>query len=289
MIDGDPPTNWGRWGGDDQMGTLHLIDAAARARAAAEVRSARHVSLARVVDPLPLSGGGPVGTTATMPTAVMQTVNFTGVSPMAMTDAFIINTHNAAFTHMDAVSHVPVGNKVYPGVPLAEAVTQSGVRHGSADAFGAGILTRGVLLDLAPDAQLPADFRVEGVDLDAAAQRADLHLHSGDAVVVRGGWDTNQPFDQPVPGLTLGAVQWLHDHGASLYLGDIGDGRPWSPPLPVHQVALARLGMPLVDATAVDELADVCRTEKRYSFMLVVAPPRISGTTGLPVNPIAIF
>lgn len=224
-----------------------------------------------------------------MPAAVMQTVNFTGVPPMAMTDSLVINTHNAALTHMDAVSHIPLGDKVYPGVPLGQAVTPGGVRHGSSDVFGAGILTRAVLLDLAPGGQLDAEHRVESADFDNALQRADTRLRSGDAIVVRGGWDTNQPMDQPVPGLSLDAVGWLHDHGVSVYLGDIGDARPWSLPLPVHQVALARLGMPLVDATSVDELADVCRAEKRHSFMLVLAPPRISGATGLPVNPIAIF
>jgi kynurenine formamidase len=114
-------------------------------------------------------------------------------------------------------------------------------------------------------------------------------VHSGDAVVVRGGWDTDRPVDQPVPGLSLSAVGWLHDHRVSLYLGDIGDARPWSHLLPLHQVALARLAMPLVDATSVDELAEVCRAEQRHSFMLVLAPPRINAATGLPVNPIAIF
>lgn len=289
MTETDHPSNWGRWGDDDQLGTLHLIDAAARKRAAAEVRSARHVSLARIVEPVPFSGGPPIGGTATMPAAVMQTLNFTGVRPMAITDSLVINTHNAGLTHMDAVSHVPVQDKIYPGVPLGDAVTMGGVRHGSSDAFGAGILTRGVLLDLAPDGQLDAQHRVEAADLDHALQRAGTDLHGGDAVVVRGGWDTNQPLDQPVPGLGVGAVSWLHDHGVSVYLGDIGDARPWSPPLAVHQIALARLGMPLVDATSVDELADVCREETRHSFMLVLAPPRIRGATGLPVNPIAVF
>ncbi|HEX5253184.1 MAG TPA: cyclase family protein, partial [Mycobacterium sp.] len=247
MNDPDLHTNWGRWGYDDQLGTLNLIDAQARARAAAEVRSGRHVSLARVVNPVPLSGGGPVGVTAAMPAAVMQTMNFTGTPPMAITDSLLINTHNAGLTHIDAVSHVPTGDKVYPGVALGEAVTPGGIRHGSADAFGAGILTRGVLLDLAPDrGQLEADDRVEAADLENALERADVSLYSGDAVVVRGGWDTNRPLDEPVPGLSLGAVGWLHDHGVSLYLGDIGDARPWSPPLPVHQGALAQLGMPLV-------------------------------------------
>lgn len=289
--DNDLPTNWGRWGPDDRLGTLNLIDSAARARAATEVRSARQVSLARPVDPVPLSGGGLLtGNTAKMPAAVMQVINFAGVDPMAMTDALFINIHHAALTHIDAFVHVPVQGSVYPGVPLSEAVSPGGVLHGSGDIFGAGILTRGVFLDLAPEGgRLSADHLVEADDLDHALRRAGAELHSGDAVVVRGGWDIDQPFDQPAPGLALFAVRWLHKNGVSIYLGDIGDARPWSLPLALHQVALARLGIPLVDATAVDELAQVCRAEQRHSFMLVVAPPRINATTGLPVNPIAIF
>lgn len=114
-------------------------------------------------------------------------------------------------------------------------------------------------------------------------------MHPGDAVVVRGGWDVNQPMTQPVPGLDLSAVEWLDEHGAALYIGDISDARPASFPMPMHQVALARLGLPLVDAAALDELAARCASLRRWSFMLVLAPPRITGTTGLAVNPLAIF
>ena len=57
----------------------------------------------------------------------------------------------------------------------------------------------------------------------------------------------------------------------------------------MHQVALARLGLPLVDAANLDELGQVCATLRRSSFLLVLAPPRITQTTGLAVNPIAIF
>lgn len=118
---------------------------------------------------------------------------------------------------------------------------------------------------------------------------AGITVESGDAVVVRGGWDTNVPLSQPVPGVDLSAVQWLHEHEVSVYLGDVGDARPPALPLPLHQVALARLGLALVDATAVDDLAVVCLRQQRYSFMLLLAPPAVTGTTGLPVNPIAIF
>ncbi|SFO85212.1 hypothetical protein SAMN05421854_103224 [Amycolatopsis rubida] len=54
--------------------------------------------------------------------------------------------------------------------------------HGSADRFGEAIVTRGVLLGLAPGG---------GTDLDAALERAGATLSAGDAVAVRGGWDIN--------------------------------------------------------------------------------------------------
>ncbi|MFD7536230.1 cyclase family protein [Streptomyces sp. NPDC059819] len=285
------PSNWGRWGDDDQLGTLHLIDAAAKKRAATEVRDAHHVSLARRIRPVPLTTGlGPVGSPAVMPAGVLQIMNFNGAKPVALTDTLVINTHNAALTHLDAVAHMPVDEHVYPGVPVQAAVTPTGVVHGSADPFGAGIVTRGVLLDLAPDGgSLSADRPIGATDLDAALDRAGTVLSSGDAVAVRGGWDTHRPLSEPVPGLDLSAVRWLDDHGVSVYLGDISDARPAPFPMPMHQVALARLGLPLVDAADLDELAEVCGRLGRSSFMLILAPPRITGTTGLAVNPIAVF
>jgi hypothetical protein len=47
--------------------------------------------------------------------------------------------------------------------------------------------------------------------------------------------------------------------------------------------------MPLLDAANVEELAAVCGQLSRYSFPVAVAPPRILGMTGIPVNPLAIF
>lgn len=287
----DLPSNWGRWGADDQLGTLHLIDDAARARAAAEVRDGASVSLARPTSPAPLTTAlSPVGVPAKVPAPVMQSVNFNGYSPVAVTDSMLVNTHNAGLTHLDALAHIPVDGRVYPGVPLADAVTPVGVRHGSADPFTRAILTRGVLLDLAPGgSSLAAEDRIGGADLDAACGREGVDVHPGDAIVVRGGWDLDESDSAPAPGLDMSAVRWLDAHGVSLYVGDIGDARPMSAPMPMHQVALGRLGMPLVDVAHLDELARTCAGLGRWSFMLALAPPRILGTTGLAVNPLAVF
>jgi hypothetical protein len=84
----------------------------------------------------------------------------------------------------------------------------------------------------------------------------------------------------------------MHRRGVSLYTGDIEDARPpLTPgaPAPLHKIALVRLDMPLIDAANVEELAAVCAQLSRHSFLLAIAPPRILGLTGIPVNPLAIF
>jgi kynurenine formamidase len=283
----DLPDNWGRWGEDDESGTLNLITDAARARAAAEVRTGRAVSLAMPVRPAPiLMGPSAPGTTATSP--VQQLMALTPSAPQASADVIIVTNHGF-WTHLDALSHQAIDGLVYPGRPVAGSVTPAGVTHGSTTAFASGVVTRGVLLDLAADGPLSGG-PVTGPDLDAAEERQGVTLESGDALVLRGGRTLKD--DPPVPGVSVDAVRWMHRRGVSLYAGDIGDARPAlnpGTPAPLHKIALVRLGMPLIDAASVEELAAVSAELSRYSFLLTIAPPRILGLTGILVNPLAIF
>ena len=131
-----------------------------------------------------------------------------------------------------------------------------------------------------------------GADLDAAQVQCGIRVDPGDALVVRGGWTVHRDAGEPVPGMSLDAVAWMHEHDISVYLGDIGDARPplsQRMPILLHQVGIARLGMPLVDGAEVGELSAACAELGRYSFLLSIAPPRILGATGMPVNPQAIF
>lgn len=284
------PTNWGRWGAADERGTLNLITDEARARGVAEARVGRTVSLALPVRPGPLVGPVPFGTGA-LPGGVMQLMAFTGSPARALTDVLVVNTHHAAVTHIDALAHVPADDRVYPGVPLAEAVSGGTVRHGSTAPFAEGITTRGVFLGLAPHGRLEAGHEVTDRDLDEAEERAGVRLESGDALVVRGGWRLADHAAERMPFLDLSAVRWMAEREVSLYAGDISDPSPVRPtgPMALHQGALTRLGMPLIDNPDVDPLAEVCRELGRHSFLFVVAPAAITGATGLPVNPLAVF
>ena len=288
------PGNWGRWGENDDRGTLNLITDEVRARAASEVRTGRSVSLALTIDATPILSG-PFVPASTEESPVQQLM----VHPVhptdsisAIVDVLLVTNHHPRSTHIDALAHIASGGFVYPGRPLDESVSPAGVHLGSTAAFGEGIVTRGILLDLGGDGPFPEDRAVTADDLEAAERREGVRVESGDALVVRGGWGFTPDPNRPSLGMSVDAIGWMHRRGVSLYAGDIGDALlPLNPavPFPLHSVAITRMGMPLIDAANVDDLAAVCAETGRYSFLLTVAPPRVNGATGLPVNPIAIF
>ncbi|WP_306204738.1 cyclase family protein [Actinoplanes sp. RD1] len=287
----DFPSNWGRWGAADQRGAVNLITDEVRARAAAEARTGHTVSIARATVPFPLTGG-PMAAASAATTAVQTVMQFTGTGAPAMAEVMIVTTHHPEVTHLDALGHWAEGGQVYPGVAAADSSGPTGVRHGAADVYAGGIVTRGVLLDLAPGGRLDPGSAVTDAVLDAAAARAGVEVLPGDAVVVRGGWDRVRDGGQALPGLTLDAVRWLHEHGVAVYAGDIGDAHPPLPgevPGALHRFALGRLAIPLIDGADPSGLAETCERLGRWTFQFVVAVPRITGTTGLPVNPLAIF
>ncbi|SDS69846.1 cyclase family protein [Actinoplanes derwentensis] len=287
----DSLDNWGRWGDRDQLGAVNLITDEARTRGAAEARTGQTVSLARITTPFPLTGG-PLAP-ATAPTTAVQTMMlFTGFGAPAMAEVMVVTTHHPEVTHLDGLGHWAEGGRVYPGVGVADSSGPTGVRHGAADVFGGGILTRGVLLDLAPGGRLAPAHPVTAAELDAAAGRAGVDVLSGDALLVRGGWDRATAGDVPLPGVTADAVHWLHEKGIAVYAGDVGDAMPPLPgemPGALHRLALGRLAIPLIDGPNLEELAVTCERLGRWTFQFVVAAPRIAGTTGLPVNPLAVF
>ncbi|MFJ2635042.1 cyclase family protein [Streptomyces sp. NPDC087422] len=283
------PDNWGRWGSDDELGTLNLITDAVRAQAAAEVRTGRWVSLAQPITPTPIVSS-PFAPTTVDVSPVQQMMSYTGV-PVAA-DLTLTQNHHAGSTHIDALAHWSTDGQVYPGRPRDQVVTAAGVTFASTGAFAAGIVTRGVLLDLVVDGRLAPGHAVTSHDLEEAEKRQNVEVRSGDALAIRLGWPATPVPGTPTPGISLDAVRWMHHRQVAVYTGDRGDAfPPLDPngPSPLHGVALGRMAMPLIDASQLDDLAALCAELGRYSFLLSVAPPRIHGMTGVPVNPIALF
>jgi len=116
-------------------------------------------------------------------------------------------------------------------------------------------------------------------------------VETGDALVVRGGWKLAAETGASMPTLTRDAVAWMADREVALYVGDINDKPPIIPggSAVVHETALGRLGMPLVDGAELHELARTCREIGRYCFLFVLGTIPVTGATGLPAMPLAIF
>ncbi len=119
----------------------------------------------------------------------------------------------------------------------------------------------------------------------------------GDIVLIRLGRDVRRRShdDQAVPGLDPEVARWLHERQAAVLGGD-GVHDPIPPnqicaewPMPVHMVGLVAMGLHLLDNLNLEDIAAACVEANRWAFLLTLAPLRIEGGTGSPLNPIALF
>lgn len=295
--------NWGRWGADDEQGTLSLIGDAQRVGAAGLVTSGVAVSLSQNIttDPTPET---PNPAQHQM-LACGSDIHSSGIPGFEATrDSFTIDVHGVGITHLDALCHMFVNGQMFNGFG-PETVTSTGAEHCSVMTAADGIVGRGVLLDV--PAALGIEFlepgnRVTVANLECAEERQDVRIGLGDLLVVSTGRDvrtrhlggTLDPFTDGLAGLHPECLPWLHERDVSLVGSDgISDPMPASPierwPFPIHQVGMVSIGLMLVDNMRLDDLIARCALEERWEFMLQIAPLRLPGATGCPVNPVALF
>jgi kynurenine formamidase len=290
-------SNWGRWGAQDQGGTLNHLTSSTVTSAVGLARTGRTVSLAHDVDVLP-------GADNHKPALhyMTQRSDIDAGEPRVNTDFVGIDFHGKSVTHLDALCHCNFRGRLYGGIDPVDVVTSSGSSHGSVLAAAGGIVGRGVLLDV-PLIQsvdwLEPGTGVTDADLQAVADSQHVEVRAGDIVVVRtgqgrrrtslGSWDSRD-FSA---GLLPSAMIWMHAHDVAV-LGSDGDSDTRPSPVrdvhsPIHALALAAMGMPLIDNLALEDIADTCIELMTWEFLCVLAPLRIPGGTGSPLNPIAIF
>ncbi|WP_369256669.1 cyclase family protein [Geodermatophilus amargosae] len=283
-------SNAGRWGADDQLGTLNLITPDKRRRAARLVREGVCVSLGGDIDTVqrPLN-----------PHPARHLMHLERDLPDTLHDSIALDVHGVG-THLDAVGHVYVDGIGYNGRRQDEVVTNDGLLANGICAMREGIFTRGVLLDVAAAAEvhwLEADRTVTAADLRSAETLAGVDVEPGDAVFVHTGLERRAAPGDPADlvaraGLGLDAVYWLRDRDIAVYSGDCVERLPISGPvlpLPLHQIGIAAMGLALLDWPRLTGLLAACAHYGRAEFLLTVAPLRIPGGTGSPVNPVATF
>lgn len=294
-------SNWGRWGPDDTRGTLNHLTPERIAAAAALVRTGRTVSMA-----IPISTvAGPDNPNPAL--HYMKTVHdpdpaLGGVT--FATDFLGMDFHGDCHTHMDAGCHLAWRGQLYGGRPASSVTARGGAVMGMDD-LGHGIAGRGVLIDIPRLRGVPwlePGIAVEADEIVAAERAVGVSLGPGDIMVFRtghhrrrlelGAWD-NGPDGEGKAGLHPEALRLLHERDVAVFLPD-GDGETVPSPVegipyPIHPLQITAMGMTCADSLQLEDVARACEDEGRWEFLVVIAPLRLPGGTGSPINPIAIF
>ena len=299
-------SNWGRWGPDDERGTLNLITERKRAEAARRVGIV--VSCSRPIDYEPSRD-------APLPTRRFMLKSGEGEPPEQIgrtnaMDAFLIASHGYTITHLDAPSHTFFRTDpaepwtMYNGMPRESVTTTLGATAGAVDLAGGGIVSRGVLLDIARLRGvdwLEPDAPVFPEDLDAAEAAAGVQVEAGDILFFRTGWTVRRSRLGPTApregmvALQAACLPWLRERDVAILASDTSNEVDPAeyPGLgihgAIHGIAMGAMGMWLLDNADLEELASVCNLLGRWEFQAVIAPLKLQGGTGSPVNPLALF
>jgi kynurenine formamidase len=290
--------NWGRWGSDDERGTLNHLTDERRAAAGALVRAGVSISLAHDlgVDGSP-ENPSPVHHHMLASGDARDSNGIPGYE--AARDYVGLDVHGLSTTHVDALSHMFVRGEMYGGRPASE-VRSDGARANTVMTMADGVVGRGVLLDV-PRA-LGVDYFDSGdvvtlAELQVAEQATRTTVRPGDVLLVRWGREprrrAKQGFDG-FSGLHPECLPWLHEREIAVLGSDgISDPMPFvgTPewPFPIHQIGITGMGLVLIDNMALEALADRCAAEARWEFLFSMAPLRIPRGTGCPVNPVAVL
>ena len=295
-------SNWGRWGPDDQRGTLNLITPDAVLRGRQALRAGRPFSLA-----IPFDGSGPQWDSKNMPERVnpelrTHTVNvtFTGHSADFTTSDDSFRMGSQAATHLDALAHAGYDGLLWNNTPnsvvSADGAKQLGIEHVGA------VATRGLLLDVARlhgVDHFDDNYPITGDDLQAAAVAAGVVAEPGDAVLVRTGQmhylraGDKRRYSMPSPGLSTASIEWIRDHDVALVATDTitFEVYPCEDPsvfMPVHMINLRDVGLAQGQNWHLDDLASDCASDAQYDFLLVATPMPLTGAVGAPAAPTAI-
>jgi kynurenine formamidase len=312
--------NWGRWGDDDQLGTLNLVTEEVRRRAAGCVRTGRAFPMGLALSEAEGIQKGVVPGRFN-PVRTMSYVNV----PLSDDTAWICANEDVVVmplqcaTHWDGLAHVSYGGVLYNGYP-ASAVNSAGASRLGIHLVDS-LVSRGVLLDVARAKGvevLEGGYAITSDDLDAACALGRVSIEPGDVVLVRTGQMTHlhMPERFPAggstiplpnmlrfgdvmhymglaPGLSMGSAPWFHAHDVAAVATDTMalEVVPCEDPevyLPVHLLHIVEMGMTQGQNWMLDELAEDCAADGQYTFLLEATPLPFTNGCGSPLNPVAL-
>lgn len=305
-------SNWGRWGDDDQLGTLNLVGPQQIAAAADLVRTGRVFSLA-----IPFGDSGPqTGGFARFNPIHLMTRDgndaLAGTTPRDFyhgrdgytrsADDIVIMPLQCA-TQWDGLSHILYENKMYNGYS-ADMVSSKGALKNSIMEARDRMIGRGVLLDIARAKGvdwLEPGTVIGAEDLENCAVSQRVELRQGDIVLVRtgqmgqvksrGSW--GDYAGGSAPGLGLSAADWINEKQPSAVATDT-----WGMEVlpnetadvfqPLHIILIVYMGLTVGEIFDLEGLADDCAHDGVYEFLFSSPPLPIEMAVASPINPVAI-
>ncbi|MFE4855637.1 cyclase family protein [Streptomyces sp. NPDC056670] len=293
--------NWGRWGADDERGTLNHIGDEVVREAAGEIRSGLRVPLALPLQQDGVQTGVIPGRVNPLHTMVQINQEIFGPGTIACSDDAVTFGLQAA-THWDALTHVSHSGKIYNGRPAATITPHGGAEFSGIDKPG-HVVSRGVLLDVARAKgldRLAGGHAVTPEDLAEAEEFAGVTVRAGDIVLVRTGQiqvylaGDKHGYGYPSPGLSVRTPEWFHARDVAAVANDTLTFEIFPPEiedlwLPVHALDLVEMGMLQGQNWNLEALSTACAEASRYTFLLSAMPEPFVGGTGTPVAPVAVL
>ncbi len=291
-----------RWGAEDRIGAGNLLTRERRLAALASIETGELVDLGHVIENgaprIPPNQTPYVMTLSARADNVVKRRARLGATNEIGTTLERIEMTTHVGTHIDALGHVTVGDRMYNGLSASEVLDDFGLNELGVENIPP-IITRGVCLDVSTldgGRFLDAGRALGRDDLARACDDARLEIQEGDVVCIATGWGAlfmhdNDRYVGGEPGIDVDASAWLADKGVVAIGADnmavevIPNPEHPKLVLPVHQHALVESGVYLIENLKLDELA----AQPRAEFCFVLLATKLKGATGCPVRPVAIY
>lgn len=308
--DGPPGNAWGRFGDDDQLGTLNFLTPETTKKAAQEITDGM-----RIPTDWPL---GSMSTPCFNRDPLRHT--FKHKAPRTINDDMLyFNTQSSS--QWDGFRHFGYQKEevYYNGMKQDEVLTTH--RNGidgecpsslrllpnyANDAHSAwvergGIAGRGVLLDYAAwcdeKGEKPEIFAKTPIPvgtLQEIAAKQGVTFRRGDILLIRTGWirayqklseegQVNLAALQHPPAIGLEAseetLRWIWDEGFAAAAGDQPSFEAWpcwGQEITLHERMLAGWGCPIGELFDLERLSEECKKRGRYTFFFTSMPLNVS-------------
>jgi kynurenine formamidase len=266
-------------------GKLALIDDRKRAAALALVRQGRMYDLGHVLDEqVPVFAGRYFKQTLVTTAHHANPEGGVGENDVNWITELVSATMQLG-THLDALSHLQMGERGYGGLTVTDLAGTYGVRHLGIETVPQ-IVTRGWLVD------------ASGLDAGGVIQPEScggIDPEPGDAVLFHTGWgrywDDPDTYVSGEPGPGCELAQWLADRDVALTGCDTWSYGPVPPedpqrPFRVPQILNIDHGVFVVENL---NLAPLATDGVTGPFALILTHPKLRGATGAWTSPIALI